>query len=1142
MATPDDINIFGIPPEQPEKKDESLFTDDSLSRLGISEGSYLNRLAQIQNMKFAQQEDMMATRSARAAEKKVLRDQYFSDLAKAAKDPTQEKRDTALESFFKTPFMFQMGQYVFDPTGVPTDVSEFDYASRKLDEEFKENPLTPESFYFNPVTMGYEPMYTNEQRQYKQQRDIALLSIPPGIGGIAGIAQSVLGFPARALRRGMTMDGQGGGGGGISGLSKQEFIQQEIDTKARDGMFISPLNRYLITTAPKNLKGQALLDHIKANQSKGGYKADEIRYTGVEEYIKENPEATTQELIDYASENKPRVEVETLGDEMDQDNIFLPIKADPFDPLDGTDHSTLRAIDILHDIKRGDSDIFDDDFIAGVDAFEGMDFAELYYNAYANSRISSKQYETLMGKLGVSNPGLLPADMAKTSQDALENQKPFGSVKREGLLEELAEEISMYEFYDNPYKLIELDEGVSNLKAYGNDDVGYQLIQDGEKIDTGREIFSEGEAQNQMKILLRDQGVFEGMDGQAEFKSYVLNEQMPHVNGTDYQEMKLLMPSLETRGFKTFKGHYDEDYEIGTLTKVDSKLDDGTDTMHIPEFQADVHQKGASTGYDTPKDKKYYDEVLIPQAVKDFESQAKRILGDDEFNRLKTLYTEQDSRLYLKENDPTQEYFVLEKISDKIKSNYRVTPSTWYDYAQLDKIRSQGLAPDYPHKEYVPEVVKQMVVKAIDEGKDTISFPTSTSILERTGKQPRKVGNIEVAQVSAPTELDKQIYELSKNTADLEFKATKRPESPTSDPIYFGSMEAVTEHIVDLKNMDRQLNQFEFPDADFSSPNIRRQYTNFEIGMYRDTLDDPAFNVQALDDFARSYETKLNELGYEVVERADPSVNPKLQELYDEYGDSVSGQQLRTMEADALESTQPLTAKALNSGYSHTDFDSALLYNKSTNTFTTAKNLENDSLAKITSQGEFVIRDPSLEDADGAAIKSYATYRSIERAFGGSVAKQIRKLAEEGKIPQSYGSNFYDLAAGHQNQNSIRLTNTFEKTLPYSLDVNKQMGGQKFITDYDQKIPSELKRVADKYGGKFEEGSLDGKAVYGEYDPTVFEADSMPIKRLKVNILRITPEMRDKVIKEGMASMYKGGIVNKVKSMDKPIQGNRREM
>jgi hypothetical protein len=108
-------------------------------------------------------------------------------------------------------------------------------------------------------------------------------------------------------------------------------------------------------------------------------------------------------------------------------------------------------------------------------------------------------------------------------------------------------------------------------------------------------------------------------------------------------------------------------------------------TMHIPEFQADVHQKGASTGYDTPKDKKYYDEVLIPQAVKDFEAQAKRILGDDEFNRLKTLYADEynvdDGFLPPEKQYKARDHFVLKKISDKIKSNYRVTPSTWYDYA-----------------------------------------------------------------------------------------------------------------------------------------------------------------------------------------------------------------------------------------------------------------------------------------------------------------------------------------------------------------------------------------------------------------------------------------------------------------------------
>jgi hypothetical protein len=103
---------------------------------------------------------------------------------------------------------------------------------------------------------------------------------------------------------------------------------------------------------------------------------------------------------------------------------------------------------------------------------------------------------------------------------------------------------------------------------------------------------------------------------------------------------------------------------------------------------------------------------------------------------------------------------------------------------------------------------------------------------------------------------------------------------------------------------------------------------------------------------------------------------------------------------------------------------------------------------------------------------------------------------------------------------------------------------KKFITDYDKKIPSELKKIAKDYGGKFEEGKLDAEAVYGSKlnlegeDLNTF----MPDKRLGVNILRITPEMKAKVIKEGMSSMYKGGIVNKVKSMDKPIQGNRREM
>jgi hypothetical protein len=50
------------------------------------------------------------------------------------------------------------------------------------------------------------------------------------------------------------------------------------------------------------------------------------------------------------------------------------------------------------------------------------------------------------------------------------------------------------------------------------------------------------------------------------------------------------------------------------------------------------------------------------------------------------------------------------------------------------------------------------------------------------------------------------------------------------------------------------------------------------------------------------------------------------------------------------------------------------------------------------------------------------------------------------------------------------------------------------------------------------------------------------LKTHEAKSIDITPEMRKAILEEGVNVMYKGGIVNKVKSMDKPIQGNRREM
>tara|TARA_R100000278_G_scaffold23987_1_gene22216 strand:- start:18 stop:1499 length:1482 start_codon:yes stop_codon:yes gene_type:complete len=75
---------------------------------------------------------------------------------------------------------------------------------------------------------------------------------------------------------------------------------------------------------------------------------------------------------------------------------------------------------------------------------------------------------------------------------------------------------------------------------------------------------------------------------------------------------------------------------------------------------------------------------------------------------------------------------------------------------------------------------------------------------------------------------------------------------------------------------------------------------------------------------------------------------------------------------------------------------------------------------------------------------------------------------------------------------------------------------------YDIQIPKAMKKLAKKYGGKFEEGRLDTNDLYGTADDNLSLAD--------VNILTITPEMREKILKDGLPAYgyRRGGLVNRL--------------
>jgi hypothetical protein len=87
---------------------------------------------------------------------------------------------------------------------------------------------------------------------------------------------------------------------------------------------------------------------------------------------------------------------------------------------------------------------------------------------------------------------------------------------------------------------------------------------------------------------------------------------------------------------------------------------------------------------------------------------------------------------------------------------------------------------------------------------------------------------------------------------------------------------------------------------------------------------------------------------------------------------------------------------------------------------------------------------------------------------------------------------------------------------------------EKFYTQlYDEKIPAEMQRLADNYGGKFEKGRLDVDNTFTQTDVYPIPK-SEPLDELQANILRITPEMKQKILAEGLEAFAQGGLVQSI--------------
>jgi hypothetical protein len=936
MATLDETNIFGLTPEQPEKK------DDSLSRLGISESGYLNRLAQIQQMNLQGQTDMSEARSARGAEKKVLRDQYFSDLAEAAKDPTQEKRDTALESFFETPFMFQMGQYIPDPTGLPTDIAEAEYSGRKF-KESREARGKGTEFYPGPLGFEDRPFYpdmTPEEAGLLLQQGLAIASIPPGIGGIAGIAQSMIGLPSKVLRS-KSMDGTGGGG--ISNIQPQP-------TKDYAG-FVSSVERAAL--GPQRFgTGQDLIKYLEAGRK--GVSTKELEYIDFDQ-IRNNPDLTKEDVIAHIQANRPKVyRIERSEDNptYQADSSDNPLNELPFNE-EASRIANLEQQAYFRDeyaqeiadhneILTNNPTLQNSNFVLNSENINDpsvLDDLERYLKtepeAYSGTNPTIVKYTKPDGTTGTgayeSYVSIMDFpdkfdELIKLAKDGATIEFPALTRNADDILEE-ASAMRVSPDYGNQFEIYEAvgDNTSSIYKITGNDDTGYQVYVDDKPVrrDLGTrggadtayfddladararvqaEAFDNGDIREDLGSIdygsnanrMIDSLPSEVISGQATLRTRFGDEysdyRLPMGGAENYREFTLHIenPKTATR-YDSSKGtkHFGGGDELLHYRVTDRIDEDGKRVLFVEEIQSDLHSTASSTksdanyeiGVDTKK-----------KAVKELRDIFKdnnnlRVSDNGDIIKLDADSTYDTNGLLSAEEVANMNYF--ERLTD-LSSNINLRKIGDLSDAEVSSLtkfkekyaKDKKILPDLPYKgnDYIDLAVKDIMKLAAEGNYDRVAFTNPATQLRRNRKDLEYIDSIEVNQVPLLTPSEQSFNMDWMRNRDLSMISSMSPNARAVETVD-GKLKMPNSGSLD----DADLNSFVSTHTDFvvNNPQAQKFWQDFHkaehsnfLEVYPDLLDE--YMVNNLDDLvdAVAKEEGLKETVTLVFAKSNAQLSP----------------------------------------------------------------------------------------------------------------------------------------------------------------------------------------------------------------------------------------------------------------------------
>jgi hypothetical protein len=632
MATLDETNIFGLPLTR------QYGLEPKPAPAPMSEQEQANRQEFESRIGSDNKFGLTYEGFLKAKEKKLVSDQRMQVAQALAEGDT----DKAYEGFTELPMVTdQFPAYMTPVLGNIIDEKERRYFAEKAGRELKD-----------PRDVELEMLMASDPRDVKQfttQDPVSgAMSTLAGVSSLIGIGEGptmlkagIMGaFPS--LRRGMvakSMDGQGGGGGGISNIQPQP-------TKDYAG-FVSSVERAAL--GPQRFgTGQDLIKYLEAGRK--GVSTKELEYIDFDQ-IRNNPDLTKEDVIAHIQANRPKVyRIERSEDNptYQGDTGDHPLNELPYDQ-EASDDLNYEETNYWADAYGGDLEK-QSDFILNNPVLESNGFvvnseniknptvlADLESFIGLNPEAYSYADKTLI-KVNLPDGGEpleirasdidsgdynlvdLVDNMVKSKNATLE----FPTLKEDPFaIAQEAAELRMSPDYGNQFEVYEFvgDNTSYSYRITGSDDMGYQVYVDdapvrGDLGTRGREDVRHfddlADARARVQAEAFDNGDIRESDNSIDY-------------GSNANRMIDSLPSEVISGQATLRTRFGDEYENYRLPMGGAE--------NYREFTLHIENPKTATRYDSSKGTKHFgggDELLHYRVTDRIDEDGKRVLFVEE--------------------------------------------------------------------------------------------------------------------------------------------------------------------------------------------------------------------------------------------------------------------------------------------------------------------------------------------------------------------------------------------------------------------------------------------------------------------------------------------------------------------------------